>query len=848
MRWLAALLLGTLMAISTPALALNVEKGVSLALAQHRARCISSLEYQLRFEVPAQRSEPIKGQVTFRFDYQLTGQDLQLDFREQGKLLRSLAINGSNHKIRFTEEHIVIPEVALQPGRNTIEIAFTAGDSSLNRKEDFLYTLFVPDRARTAFPLFDQPDLKARYQLELFTPGDWQALGNAPLLSATVSEERIHHLFAPTEPISSYLFSFVAGRFERITREIDGRSMTMLHRETNSEKLERNSTAIFELHAMALRWLEQYTGIPYPFAKLDFALLPAFQYGGMEHAGAIQYRAAKVMLEQAPTQMQLLGRANLIAHEVAHMWFGNLVTMAWFNDVWTKEVFANFMAAKMVNPGFPEIDHELNFLVQHYPGAYQVDRSAGANPIRQYLPNLNQAGQMYGAIIYQKAPIMMRQLERVVGEQDFQQGIRKYLGKYAYGNATWPDLINILNQRSEVDLTAWSEVWVNTAGRPEFSTRRTDNGGLVLDQRDPAGQGRVWPQLFSVLPGGEGQHEPTSLSVNASSTPLATTPSMATGPLLLNADGMGYGLFPAELTLLRQWPQMSELQRGSTLINLYDSLLEGAISPEHYLASLIPIVATEDNALLLDLALDQTATVYHKLLTGASRETYTPTVETALWQRLQQSSDAGQARQLFQAYSALVSSSAGIKRLHALWKGDEILEQFNLSETDRIRLAEILAIRMPPQAGKIIEQQLAQVSNPDERSRLAFIAPSLSADVNVRDQFFASLSDPGMRETESWVVDALRHLHHPSRIDHAEQYLQPSLELLEEIQRSGDIFFPTAWLHANLENHHSDLAVATVQLFLAQRPDYNPQLRLKIEQALDIPLRANRILAQPTQL
>ncbi len=112
----------------------------------------------------------------------------------------------------------------------------------------------------------------------------------------------------------------------------------------------------------------------------------------------------------------MLGRASVIAHETAHMWFGDLVTMRWFNDVWMKEVFANFMAAKIVNPSFPEVNHELRFLLSHYPAAYEVDRTPGANAIRQPLANLNEAGSLYGAIIYQKAPIVMRHLESLMGE------------------------------------------------------------------------------------------------------------------------------------------------------------------------------------------------------------------------------------------------------------------------------------------------------------------------------------------------------------------------------------------------------------------------------------------------
>ena len=170
----------------------------------------------------------------------------------------------------------------------------------------------------------------------------------------------------------------------------------MFHRETDERKVARNRDAIFDLHARALAWLEEYTGIPYPWGKFDFVLIPSFQFGGMEHPGAIFYNASTLLLDESATQNQLLGRANTISHETSHMWFGDLVTMRWFNDVWMKEVMANFLAAKIVNPSFPEINHDLRFLLSHYPSAYGIDRTAGANPIRQNLANLDEAGTLYG--------------------------------------------------------------------------------------------------------------------------------------------------------------------------------------------------------------------------------------------------------------------------------------------------------------------------------------------------------------------------------------------------------------------------------------------------------------------
>ena len=157
------------------------------------------------------------------------------------------------------------------------------------------------------------------------------------------------------------------------------------------------------------------------------------------------------------------------------MWFGDLVTMNWFDDVWTKEVFANFLAAKVVHPSFPEVDHDLRFFLAHHQAAYGIDRTAGANPIRQPLENLKEAGALYGPIIYQKAPIVMRHLERLVGEERFRDGLREYLRTFRYGNATWPDLIDILDRRTGTDLRSWSAVWVEEPGRP--TSRRGGAGG-----------------------------------------------------------------------------------------------------------------------------------------------------------------------------------------------------------------------------------------------------------------------------------------------------------------------------------------------------------------------------------
>lgn len=823
----------------------EVVPGVSLELARHRAEAVADVNYELAFSIPDNQDADIAGSLVVTFVLSNERSPLQLDFREDPDNISRVVVNGAESEFRFEHEHIVIPENEIVAGSNRVEIEFIAGSTSMNRNPEFLYTLFVPDRARTAFPLFDQPDLKATYDLTLLVPEGWTAMANAPVQSVEQKGHQTKVRFDRSDLISSYLFSFVAGKFETVEREVKGRSMVMLHRETDGEKVARNLDAIFELHAAALDWLEDYTGIDYPYKKFGFALIPSFQYGGMEHVGAIQYRADSLFLDEAPSDTRLLSRAGLISHETAHMWFGDLVTMKWFDDVWTKEVFANFMAAKIVNPGFPDINHDLNFLVRHYPSAYSVDRTPGANPIRQFLPNLNEAGQMYGAIIYNKAPIMMRQLELMIGEEQFRQGMQEYLARYAFGNATWPALIEILDERSDEDLKAWSEVWVNTPGRPEFSAAfEPGSGSLRISQQDPAGMDRVWPQTFDISGiDEEGAHVRLPVSSVSAGTVLGSSRFSAESELIFNADGRGYGRFPAGLEALEYWSLLGEVEKGSLLVSLYEVMLEQErVGVTDYFIALQEIVLSEENQLILNLSLGQVRQIYWRLLPESLRDQYSADLETALWQTMMRQSESSRKKIFFDAFADIALSPAAVEKIHGVWSGTLVVESLPLSEDDRIGLSQILAVKRPDDADEIIATQLASTQNPDSRRKLEFIAPSLSADQGVRDAFFYSLANEESRAVESWVLDALENIHHPLRIRESEQYILPSLELLQEIQVTGDIFFPKRWLDVTLANYRSGTAVHTVREFLEERPGYNEQLRMKILQSADMMFRASTLV------
>ena len=709
--------------------------GVSEDLARHRASAIRNLRYKLDLSVPATRDAAITGKAQIRFDVHKASGEVVIDFAP-----------GSKNVIRavpaFREQngHLIFP-----PGTSEITIEFRLGDASLNRNPDFFYSLFVPARAHLAIPCFDQPDLKARFTVTMSVPAGWKTLSNA-------------ELGVETMPLSTYLLFFGAGKFELETAEIAGRRYRMYHRETDRKKVERNREAIFDLHARAVAWMEDYTGVPYPFGKLDFMALPSFQFGGMEHAGAISYNSSGLFLDETATQAQKLGRASVISHETAHMWFGDLVTMKWFNDVWLKEVFANFMAAKMVNPTFPELNHELRFFLNHYRSAYNVDRTAGANAIRQKLTNLNEAGTMYGPIIYQKSPIVMQQLETMLGEAAFREGIRKYLKKFAFSNATWDELIAVFGR----DLAAWSKVWIDTAGRPKVTKTKAYEG--------------------FILPEGYGEYQ-------------------------LDAKSKAY--------LLEHLPEIADpLVRAEA----WSALWEDHVDLFELALQAIPRETEELNLqrLLGDL---------ERLMWRHPKEM--ERVEAVLRKGMEEAKN----RSIKSAYFQVYRSVAPVEWLEKIWRKEIVIADFPLAENDFTRLAAELALR----GVDVRAEQLARIENPDRKAQWAFVIPALDADPTA---FFERLRDVKNRGHEPWVLEGLSYLHHPRRGAMGERYIDESLQLLREIQRTGDIFFPQRWMGTTLNWYRSASAASKVRKFLTELPkDYPERLRMTVLVAADELLR-----------
>lgn len=824
--------------------------GIPLALATDRARTIRNVRYALTFDIPATQDAPVMGRVVIAFTRTSDALPVVLDFAPGAPAIHSVSLSGTPVAYRAVNDHIVIAADVVPVGTLSIEIEFEAGDAALNRDAELLYTLFVPARAHLTFPCFDQPDLKARFAVTLSMPDAWTAVTNGAETAGSEAGGRRRTSYAETQPIPTYLFAFAAGRFQVETEERRGRLFRMLHRETDAKKVARNRDALFGLHATALAWLEEYSGIAYPFGKFDFVLLPAFQFSGMEHPGAVYYNAPSLLLEESATENQILNRALTISHETAHMWFGDLVTMRWFDDVWMKEVFANFIASKIVNPSFPDVNHELRFLTSHYPQAYSVDRTAGTHPIRQALDNLSDAGSQYGAIIYQKAPIVMRQLEQVIGETTLRDGLRAYLREFQFGNATWLDLVRVLDARTNRDVVAWSRAWVEESGRPTIRTRLTkDPDGrvdeLAFEQEDgQAGRGLVWEQELSVAIGvGTGVRR-VAVGVNG---PRVVVPEARGLPdvrfVSPTGGGLAYGEFVLDSGsreyLLARVHDLDALTRGAVWVTLWEEVLDRRVTPHQFVDAVLaalPREAVQQNA---QLSVGYLREAYWHFLSATEREALAPRVERAMRAGLRRASTPSERAIYFGGVRSMALTPEGVDYLERVWSQKERVPGLPLAESDEATLALELAVRDVPNAARILETQRRRFQNPDRQARFEFVMPALSGSAAVRERFFSSLSDLRNRRREPWVLEATAYLHHPLRAEQSAALVRPALELLQPIQQTGDIFFPRNWMVATLAGHQSKEVAMTVRTFLDEQRDYPMRLRRIVLQAADDLFRAS---------
>ena len=342
-------------------------------------------------------------------------------------------------------------------------------------------TQFEATDARRAFPCWDEPDFKAVYGITLVVPDDLLAVSNSAEVERTpVEGDKVAVTFADTMKMSTYLVAFVVGPFEATdTVEVGGVPLRII------APLGKKHLTDFAMRCgeFCLDYLAEYYEIPYPGDKVDMVAIPDFAFGAMENLGCITYRESALLVDEAiATSGELLRILDVVAHELAHMWFGDLVTMKWWNGIWLNEAFATFMEMKATDAHRPDWKRWLAFGAGERPWAFKVDDLATTRPVEFDVNSPEDANAMFDALTYGKGSAVLRMIEQYLGEEVFRRGVGNYLRAHAYENTETEDLWRGLNEASGQPVGEIMDTWILQGGFPQLEVSPIE-GGVKLAQR-----------------------------------------------------------------------------------------------------------------------------------------------------------------------------------------------------------------------------------------------------------------------------------------------------------------------------------------------------------------------------
>lgn len=785
----------------------NLERSFAIA----RKKQVKSVSYELDLELKKGEAE-YKGKVRINVELAPASNALSIDWH--GRKIESLTVDGKTiSEFKEKKGWLEIPAKYLKASggvnaddRNLhiIEIAFTntfgTEGTGFQRvidpedKNEYIYTDFEPYQAHELFPCFDQPDLKAELTLSIAAPTDWIVIGNERAArEEKVSPETTRTFFHPSRPLSSYLYFVGAGPFTA-WKDMEGELPLLIYARKSLAKYV-DAPALFHSSKLGLRFFTEYFGQPYPFSKYALVFVPEFGWGGMENPGAITLNERNIFRGPVPAS-RLEGRDSLILHEMAHMWFGDLVTMKWWNDLWLNESFATYLATIAQDRALGSKSAWLNFASSKTWGYWQ-DQLVTTHPIETPVKDVRTGKGNFDGITYSKGAAALQQLHFFVGEEAFRNGLRSYFQKYAFQNATRADFISEIAMAAERDLGPWIKAWLQSSGpnkvKAIWSCKEGKRSSLAIEQK-PSSSGTLAPHRARVgIFKKHGEELEFNISVDAAYstklTALAVPDSECPDFIYPNLDDKDYALFSLDEISVKSSEKVLKggvkdpLLRLLVWNTLYQMVRTGELSPVRYIEMAILGLASEDDDGVLGVLLGRRSGLrglWSHYLSPQDREKFAPALEAMLWKRvLAEAKGSSRQMSFYDFYARVAQSKQALRELATILEKNSPPAGIELDHDRRWSILYTLARNGHQNALTLSEQELKKDLS-DSGKRAAYAVRVAFPDLEAKKKFWQEILSPE-KIPPSTLSAAANEFHQPSQLTLSETFTQEYFQRIQSL-------------------------------------------------------------------
>jgi aminopeptidase N len=747
-----ALALGACGESTTPAEGIGVATvsrenaaGLTQTYAEFRATQVGNVHYQLAVELDPEL-DGFSGDNRISFDLYENASDLTIDFLNGD--VSGVSVNGVGIEVDYNDSFITVAAAALQAGQNEVVIQFSHrwsdNGSGLYRYDDpddgrtYLYTDFEPYDANLAFPLFDQPDIKGQFTISVTAPNDWIVISTSKETSVEQTTESTQTwMFPETVRIPSYVMSLHAGPYA-VWEDTDFRiPMRLFARQSMAALVTPDTSTWFEYTRAGLDFFEEYYGVDYPYGKYDQLLVPDFNAGAMENAAAVTFTERAFIQRDGWTYKEKKNLAEVILHEMAHQWFGDLVTMKWWNGLWLNETFAEFMGYHAAAAKLGLDDAWEGFFLDRKYVAYWTDQRSTTHPVETPVPDTDSVGANFDMISYAKGASVLRQIEFRLGEDVFRRGINTYLERHAEGNAELQDFVGALAEASGTDLENWAQEWLYTAGANTVEAQYTCIDGSITDfvllQSAPADYPilrtqRVQVGLLRNIDGVVVTDEVIPVTYSGASTPVVGAIGKACPDIVYpNYGDYGYLLVKLDPRTRSNINAMigrieDPFQRVMFWQTLWDNVRFAQIPVTDYLDAVFASAAQEDDINNVDqvYAFVSSAINYLRSMQSQAADVlaeYRPKAEAITWANIERTRGDLQTMYL-DRYLSFVSGNVGLERLVDLLTGDTEIPGREFDQDRRWIALRILSAEGHDQVDQLLATEKKRDPSDDGRRRV----------------------------------------------------------------------------------------------------------------------------------